>query len=788
MRGATGWSVALVLVAAGSAWAEPEHLHDQLDAHAYRGHRLVEVDIQDKGQLDAMHGIGECLSCRPGPGAQMFIVAPDKMDALMQSGVAFIVRDDDVQKHVDAQAEAMQARRASEAIHARAGVDTFFDDYRTYAEINARLDELIALNPTICTGFVVGNSIEGRQIRGIRVANLDPGDPVADEANKPGFAIQGGQHAREWVGPSSVMYFADTIVRDYGIDPVVTDMVDNVVFYIVPLVNPDGYNYTFPVAQGGNNVRLWRKNRRNNGGSFGVDLNRNWDADWGDLAGASNSPSSDTYHGTAPFSEPETANVSAYMASRPNIKAHLDIHSYSQLILGPWGYSETVCPPREAELRTVQEAMEAAMFATHGVTYTAGLGCDALLYVATGTAPDWFHQDLEALGWTYELRDTGFWGFELPPDQIIPTAEEVFQGMRTLAEYIQIRLDIAASGLPTTMQSDTTYDFGVAITPFNGESYEANSGMLHWRVGNSGGFTATPLTGADPQALLATLPAQPCDTELQFYLSAQTVSGATVFDPEGGASAPYSALVVELSFAADDNAEVATGWTVGAPGDTATTGLWEVANPQGTTAQPEDDHTISGTNCWVTGATAGASVGSFDIDGGATTLLTPVYDLSGASDAQVSYWRWYNNSAGASPNEDTFRVDISNNGGTGWVNVETVGPSGAGTSGGWIQHVFNVASVVPTSSQVRLRFVAEDLGLGSIVEAAIDDLQIIVFEQCETTTCPGDTDGNNAVDLADLNNVLFNFGGPGPLGDVNSSGGVDLADLNLVLFNFGTSC
>ncbi|MCA9292389.1 MAG: hypothetical protein KDA20_01090 [Phycisphaerales bacterium] len=787
MRRATCWSVALVLAAAGSVMAAPEDGVQgvQPGVQAYRGYKLIEVEIQSKAQYDAMHDIGECLACRAGPGAQLFIVAPEKLDALTRSGIDYLVREEDVQKHVDAQAEAMQARRAAEAVRARAGVDTFFDDYRTYAEINARLDELIALNPTICSGFVAGTTIEGRQIRGIKVANLDPGDPAADEASKPGFALQGGQHAREWAAPSSVMYFADTIVRDYGVDPVVTDMVDNVVFYIIPSMNPDGYIYTFPVAQGGSNVRLWRKNRRNNGGSFGVDLNRNWSVDWGDLAGASNSPTSETYHGTGPFSEPETSTVSSFMSSLPNLKAHLDIHTYSQLILGPWAYSETVCPPREAELRAVQTAMEAAMDGTHGVNYTAGLGCDALLYVATGTAPDWYFDSFGALSWTYELRDTGFWGFELPPDQIIPTAEEVFQGIRTLAEYIQIQLDIATSGIPATVQSNATYDFGVAITGFNGETYQSGSGMLHWRAGNSGPFTAVALAGADPQALIATLPAQPCDTELQYYLSAQTVSGTTVFDPAGGAASPYSTMVVELSYAANDTMEAPTGWSVIAG---ATTGNWELADPQGTAAQPEDDHTVAGTMCWVTEAAAGTSVGSFDIDGGTTTLTSPIYDLSGSADAQVSYWRWYSNDAGASPNEDTFRVDISNDGGSNWVNVETVGPSGPEVSGGWFQHAFNVSSFVSTSAQVRLRFIAEDIGLGSVVEAAVDDFQIVVFEQCQTTTCPGDTDGNNTVDLADLNNVLFNFGGPGPLGDVDNSGGVDLTDLNLVLFNFGTSC
>ncbi len=796
MRRAADWSIGMALVTAlawaGSALAADAADHINVAPEGYRGHKLVEIDIQSKAQLDAMEGIGVCMACRVGPGKQMFVIAPDRMKALQDTGANFVVRDNDVQTRIDAEAQAMQSRRTLEEVQARAGVDTFFDDYRTYTEINARLDELIALNPSICTGFVAGTSLEGRPIRGVRIANLNPADPVADEASKPGFAIQGCQHAREWVSPASTTYLADTLVRDYGTDPVVANLVDNVVFYIVPIVNPDGYVYTFPAAQGGQNQRLWRKNRRPNGGSsFGVDLNRNWSVDWGNTLGSSPISTTETYHGTAPFSEPETLGLSNYMSTLPNIVAHLDIHSYSQLILGPWAWSDTVCPPRESELRAVEDAMEVAMDSTHGVNYTAGLGCDALLYIASGVAPDWTFGVLDALAWTYELRDTGTFGFQLPPSQIIPNAEEMFQGVRVLAEFIQLQLDIAPTGQPSIMPSDATFPFGVAITPFNGASYLPNSAMLNWRVGPTGPFTTEPLVGADPLALTATLPSVPCNSELQFYLSANTTAGATIFEPADGPAAPTIAQVVEFNFSTNDTAEVNTGWTVGAPGDTAATGIWNRMDPFGNAAQPEDDHTLAGTMCWITDGNAGASVGSFDVDGGATTLLSPIYDLSASPEAQISYWRWYSNDAGSAPNADIFQIDISNDGGATWVNVETIGPAGVGTGGGWNQHVFDVTTLLATTSLVQLRFIADDAGAGSIIEAAIDDIEIVVFGAC-AAACPGNTDGSAAVDLADLSNVLFNFGATVPAGtgsDVAGNDGiVDLNDLSLVLFNFGNPC
>jgi hypothetical protein len=197
------------------------------------------------------------------------------------------------------------------------------------------------------------------------------------------------------------------------------------------------------------------------------------------------------------------------------------------------------------------------------------------------------------------------------------------------------------------------------------------------------------------------------------------------------------------------------GFTAGAAGDDATTGVWVRVDPVGTEAQPENDHTPSpGTMCFVTGqGTPGGTVGDNDVDGGRTTLLSPVLDLSAAGDPHVGYWRWYSNTAGSSPNADVFTVDVSGNGGLSWVNVETVGPAGPATSGGWSFHEFRVADLVPPTASVRLRFVASDLGAGSIVEAAIDDLVVLDCASC-TAPVPGEVDdlllGRSSPAVADL--------------------------------------
>lgn len=177
--------------------------------------------------------------------------------------------------------------------------------------------------------------------------------------------------------------------------------------------------------------------------------------------------------------------------------------------------------------------------------------------------------------------------------------------------------------------------------------------------------------------------------------------------------------------------ESAQGFTVGAPDDTASTGNWTRVDPVGTGAQPEDDHTPApGTMCYVTGQGAvGGAIGDNDVDGGKTTLFSPVLDLTTFSEPWIGYWRWYSNDQGSAPNADVFVVDVSNDGTT-WTNVETVGPAGEGTGGGWLHHTFRVSDFVPPSATTRLRFVASDLGSGSIVEAAIDDLVVVDCDAC----------------------------------------------------------
>ena len=342
------------------------------------------------------------------------------------------------------------------------------------------------------------------------------------------------------------------------------------------------------------------------------------------------------------------------------------------------------------------------------------------------------------------------------------------------------------NGLPTALVPGEPTDISLQIVAGE-EQYVSGSGLLHYRY-DGGAFLTADLTHVSGNTYRATLPAAACDMTPEYYFSAAGDAGSTVLSPANAPAAVYTAVVGTATVVMDDDFESDLGWTVGDVGDDATTGIWDRDNPSSTEAQPGDDHTPgAGTICWVTDA-RGGSLGDYDVDGGKTTLMSPALDLSDFADATISYYRWYSNDTGSTPHTDVFTVDISNNGGGSWTNVETVGPSGDETSGGWYYHEFNVAAFVAPTSQVRLRFVAADEGDGSLVEAAVDDFHVETFA-CEMTNPPGDLNCDGLVNAFDIDPFVLALSDPAGyasqypdcnrlLADIDGSGDVNSFDID----------
>jgi len=166
--------------------------------------------------------------------------------------------------------------------------------YYTLAEIVADLNEMVSLYPNLITAKQsIGTSIEERPIWMVKISD----NPNIDEGEEE-VLFTSLMHAREPQSMANNMYFMWYLLENYGSDEVATFLVDNREMYFAPCLNPDGYFYNEQTNPNGGG--FWRKNRRNNGdGTFGVDINRNFDYQWGyNNQGSSPNPGSSTYRGT----------------------------------------------------------------------------------------------------------------------------------------------------------------------------------------------------------------------------------------------------------------------------------------------------------------------------------------------------------------------------------------------------------------------------------------------------------------------------------------------------------
>jgi hypothetical protein len=391
----------------------------------YDGQKVVELEVRSGADLRVLWGLGADFWCEVRRGTNEVRLSAEALEPLRLSGIPHRVIVEDLQKVVEAERARLAGGGAPRG--GGGGDQDWFAEYKTLAQITARLDELVAARPDLASRFSIGVSLEGREIFAIRITS---GERGPGRGCKPALFLNATQHAREWIAPMTAMFVADALVNGYGADPSITNLVDNVEFLIVPVANPDGYSYTWTTE------RFWRKNRRPNaGGSFGVDLNRNWGHQWGvplphQSAGNAN-PASEVYWGTGPFSEPETQRLRDYIAGKVNIRAHNDIHSYGQLILFPWG-SAAAPTPDHATFTSMGGVMRQRMQAVHGRLYTPGTFYSAL-YPASGVANDWIYQWHGIMSFLFELRGGSF---NPAPSNIRPGAEETLPAHLYKAEWI----------------------------------------------------------------------------------------------------------------------------------------------------------------------------------------------------------------------------------------------------------------------------------------------------------------------------------------------------------------
>ncbi|OHB70205.1 MAG: hypothetical protein A2W23_08115 [Planctomycetes bacterium RBG_16_43_13] len=333
--------------------------------------------------------------------------------------------------------------------------------YHSYAELKNDFLQLQSAYPQIARVYDIGDSWEKTQGMADRdILAIKISDNVAQEEDEAEILFIGEHHAREWISVEVPFYLAKYLVENYNTDPVVRSYVDNGEIWIVPMVNPDGHQYSIDVD------RMWRKNRRNNGdGSYGVDMNRNYSYMWGG-PGSSGNSWSEIYRGPFAFSEPETQAV-RNLALTHNFQAMLTYHSYGQLILYPWGYTYSPAPDKQL-LSYMTTHMADLIKGVNGKIYTPQQSSD--LYISSGTTDDWFYGELGIFGFTIELRPEGYYpGFILPETEIIPTWEENKPAALYLIQWSQLPADplpdIKANDLdgPVTITQGSTISLKVNL-------------------------------------------------------------------------------------------------------------------------------------------------------------------------------------------------------------------------------------------------------------------------------------------------------------------------------------
>jgi hypothetical protein len=318
--------------------------------------------------------------------------------------------------------------------------------YLTYYEFLAEMDAMATLYPNLITAKApIGTftTWQSRPVYWLRISD----NPGTDET-EPEVLYTALHHAREPGSLMQLVYYMWYLLENYGTDPQVTYLVDNTEMYFVPMINPDGYvqNETTDPSGGG----MWRKNMRNNGATFGVDLNRNYDYQWGG-AGTSTNPASDIYLGPSPFSEPETQAMKFFFENH-DFEIALNYHTYGDLLLHPFGYSTSVVAPDDDLFYAWKNIM------IRDNSY-ANIQSSAL-YAAAGDSDDWAYDgDLatkpKVFAMTPEAGDDahGFWPATA---EILPLCREnVWQNL--IAAELLLVYGTTADKSPNIVNSHNEY-------------------------------------------------------------------------------------------------------------------------------------------------------------------------------------------------------------------------------------------------------------------------------------------------------------------------------------------
>jgi len=525
--------------------------------------------------------------------------------------------------------------------------------YYTLAEVYQELDSMRMLYPNlISVKQSIGTTVENRPIYMVKISD----NPDINE-DEPQVLFTGLHHAREPEGMEQLVYFMYYLLENYNTDPAVKYLVDHREIYCVPVFNPDGYEYNHQMAPNGG--YMWRKNKKDNDGNGffsesydGVDLNRNYGpyAYWNSSNGGSSTyPGDETYRGTAPFSEMETAAIRDFLGAH-NINCELNYHAFGEDMIYPYGAIDSETPDS-----VIFREFSGDMTAYNG--YLAGRDVETVGYSTRGNSDDYAYDGDtvmnhgKIIAMTPEVGNSSdyFWP---PQNRIFPIAE---QNLLPNLYYTYVAGEFIKLNNPNFAQQYFNPGDVVELSPSfrnkglaDGNNIEVNLSSL-----------STYATVNNGSAVLGTVPAR----------STVIVSSPLSFTISG--SAPVEENIKLLVSVSTDNVAMSydtLSIIVGIPAyvfmDSTNdpNSLWTIT---ATPSYPKWEATTATYNSPPNSYTDSKN-GNYQDNATVTMTLTNPLNLSSVANPRLSYWtRW-----DIENNWDYGQAKISTNGGSTWIPLE----------------------------------------------------------------------------------------------------------------------
>ncbi|KAG8431457.1 hypothetical protein GDO86_018653 [Hymenochirus boettgeri] len=323
---------------------------------------------------------------------------------LEQNSVEYKVLFDNLQDGINAQLDGQKSKRHS------------YTKYNTWEKIAEWTREMAKKYPNLVKRLDIGGTTEGRPMYVLQIGKSG--------TSRRAVFMDCGIHAREWISPAFCQWFLIEGEEE------ITELLNSLTFYILPVLNIDGYVWSWTED------RMWRKNRAPTVDEecIGTDLNRNFNISWCEI-GSSDEPCSEIFCGSAAESEKETQNVANFIRSHmDSIKAYITIHSYSQMLLYPFSYTYDPAP-NSKELDEIAKEAVHKLHSLYGTSYVYGPSAFTI-YPTSGSSDDWAYAKGINYSFTFELRDKGKKGFLLPESKIKPTCQETTLAVASIAQYV----------------------------------------------------------------------------------------------------------------------------------------------------------------------------------------------------------------------------------------------------------------------------------------------------------------------------------------------------------------